>query len=107
MNFYLSKRRNHDGTLIKNQERTRCSIIYRFELETQEMIASAIVNNVEVATLHNAQVTEINKAGIQFKGLEKFNNGIFYQEWICGYDEKSHEKFMDMETTQSHLFEGM
>ncbi len=107
MKFYLSKKRNNDGTPLKNPERVNCTILFGFDLKTQETLARAIVNNVEIATLHNAQITEMNKIGLYFKGLEKVNNAIYYQEWFCGYDDNSHENLVDMEMTQSHLFEGM
>ena len=107
MHFYLVKRRNHDGTPAVNPEKIRCTIAYGFDPGHKETVARAFINNNEVAFLSDAHIYEVNNIGIYFKGSEHDEKGIYYQEWICGFAEDFQEESIDMQMTQSHLFEGM
>ena len=107
MNFYLVKRRNHDGTPITNPEKIRSTISYGFDPGHKETVARAFINNNEVAFLVDAHIYEVNAIGFYFKGSEHDDKGIYYQEWIYGFAEDFQEESINMQMTQSHLFEGM
>ena len=107
MHYFLVKKRNHDGTEIKNPEKIRCTLSYGFDPSKGYEVAHALINNHEIAVLENARLFSVSEIGLSFKGSEKDDNGIYYQEWLCAYDENYTEEQQDMSITQSYLFEGM
>ena len=107
MHFFLVKKRKHDGTEIKDLEKIHCKIFFAFDPEHKSEIARAFINNSQIAFLENAKLFLVNEIGMYFRGSEHDERGIYYQEWLCAYDEKFIEEKDSMKMTQSHLFEGM
>ena len=107
MYFFLVKKRNHDGTEITQPEKTRCKISYGFDPVKGYEVAHALINSHEIAVLENAKLFSMSEIGFYLKGSEKDDDGIYYQEWLCAYDENFVEENTNIKMTQSYLFEGM
>jgi hypothetical protein len=107
MHFFLVKKREHDGSETINPEKTRCKIFFGFDPGHGTEIARAYINNNEIAFLENAKLFSASEIGLYIRGSEHDDKGVYYQEWLCAYDENFVEEKTNMKMTQSYLFEGM